>query len=283
MTREAPFRRITGDVRKGLLLLCDHAENRLPAEYGTLGLPPEQLARHIAYDIGIAPVAERVSAALGAPALMHRYCRLLIDPNRGLDDPTLIMRISDGAIVPGNALIDDEEFRARVEKYYIPYHEAIGAEIGASLSAGMPPVILSVHSFTEVWNGYPRPWHVTVLWDKDPRIALPLLDRLRLEEGVVVGDNEPYTGRLRGGALYRHGTRNGLAHALIEVRQDLIRDAAGQAAWAERLSRVIRDVMADPEVIRQTRRIAYHGSCTDAPADETAYVQRSLQAAEERV
>lgn len=283
MTREAPFRRITGDVRKGLLLLCDHAENSLPPEYGTLGLPPEQLSRHIAYDIGIAPVAERLSAALGAPALIHRYCRLLIDPNRGLDDPTLIMRISDGAVVPANAFIGHKEFRARIEQYYVPYHEAIAAEIGAALSAGVPPVIMSMHSFTEVWKGYPRPWHVTVLWDKDPRIAVPLLDRLRREEGVVVGENEPYTGRLRGGALYRHATRNGLASALVEVRQDLIRDAAGQAAWAERLTRVIREVMADPEVVRNTRRIAYHGSHTDEPGDQPDRGRGSAQAMEERV
>lgn len=265
VSAEAPFRRIGGDTGRGLLLLCDHAENTVPAPYGSLGLPPAEMRRHIAYDIGAAALAEGLSARLGVPALLSRFSRLLIDPNRGLDDPTLVMRVSDGTVVPDNATIDDGEIAARIARYYRPYHAAIAAELDAVLAAGIVPVILSIHSFTEVMKGVPRPWHVTVLWDRDPRLPRPLLRRLAREKGLVVGNNEPYLGGLKGDTLYQHGTERGLAHALIEVRQDLIRDAAGQVAWADRLARVIDDVLAERGVMREARRIVYHGSFNDDP------------------
>jgi predicted N-formylglutamate amidohydrolase len=261
---DKPYRSIEGDVRTGLLILCDHAENTIPEPYANLGLRSEDLNRHIAYDLGAAPVAECLAELLGAPALLSRFSRLLIDPNRGLDDPTLIMQISDGLVVPGNAGLDEAAVAARVARYYAPYHQAIERAIDAGIAAGKPPAVVSVHSFTQAWKGVPRPWSVGVLWDKDPRLALPLLEGFRAIPGVVVGDNAPYTGQLKGDTLYRHGTRRGLAHALIEVRQDLILGPEGQAEWATRLAEVLRKVM---RLGGPLHAIEIHGSYTDiAPA-----------------
>ena len=256
-----PYRLIEGDARTGLLILCDHAENAIPEAYGTLGLKPQDLHRHIAYDLGAAQVAERVAGMLGAPAVLSRCSRLLIDPNRGLDDPTLIMQISDGLIVPGNVGLEPEEIDSRIARYYEPYHRAIERAIEAAFIAGKPPIIVSVHSFTQAWKGMPRPWSVGVLWDKDPRLALPLLAALRTIPDIEVGDNAPYSGQLKGDTLYRHGTGRGLAHALVEVRQDLILGPEGQAEWATRLARALGKVLSDAGAALHT--VELHGSITD--------------------
>ena len=235
---------LPGRADAGLILLCDHAGNAVPPGYGSLGLPPEQLRRHIAYDIGAAGVTRALAAALGAPAVMTRYSRLLIDPNRGADDPTLIMRLSDGAVIPGNRRLDAAERDKRMRLYYQPYHRAIDAVIDRCLASGVAPSLLSIHSFTESWKERPRPWHVGVLWDRDLRLAGPLLEGLYAEGDLIVGDNEPYSGQLEGDCLWQHATCRGLVNALIEVRQDLIRDAAGQAAWAERLARIVAAILS---------------------------------------
>jgi len=262
---DKPYRSIEGDLRAGILILCDHAENTIPEPFANLGLRSEDLNRHIAYDLGAAPVAERLAKLLSAPALISCFSRLLIDPNRGLDDPTLIMQISDGLVVPGNAGLDEAAIAARVARYYRPYHQAIERAIDAGIAAGKPPVVVSVHSFTQAWKGVPRPWSVGVLWDKDPRLALPLLEGLRTIPGILVGDNAPYTGQLKGDTLYRHGTRRGLAHALIEVRQDLILGPEGQAEWATRLAEVLRKVV---RLGGPLHAIEIHGSYTDIASAE---------------
>lgn len=238
-TEAAAFRILPGRANAGLLVICDHASNALPDGYGTLGLPPTQLHRHIAYDIGAAAMVETIARRLDVPAVLSRVSRLLIDPNRGSDDPTLIMRISDGAVVPGNRTLDDAERQRRIETWYEPYHRAVEAAIYACIASGKAPVLLSVHSFTETWKGWPRPWHAGVLWDSDPRLAKPLIAALEAEGGLVVGDNQPYSGKLIGDTMWRHGTNRGLAHAIIEVRQDLIGSESGQQAWGERLARIM--------------------------------------------
>ncbi len=224
-------------------------------------MKPEDLHRHIAYDLGAAAVAERLAEALGTPAILSRYSRLLIDPNRGLDDPTLIMQVSDNLIVPGNVGLAPKKEQARIERYYQPYHQAIERAVEAGIALGKPPVIVSVHSFTQAWKRTPRPWAVGVLWDKDPRLALPLLEALRALPGIAVGDNVPYSGQLKGDTLYRHGTARGLAHALVEVRQDLILGAESQAEWATRLAHVLRQVLSEPG--SALHAIKLHGSFTD--------------------
>ena len=242
---EHPVEIVDGLDECGLLLLCDHASNALPAEYGTLGLPTHQLTRHIGYDIGAANVTRRLAERFRAPALLTTFSRLLIDPNRGADDPTLVMRLSDGAIVPGNARVDDAEIDRRLTAYWQPYRTAVGDAIDRMSSPGSTPVVVSIHSFTHAWKGVPRPWEIGILWDTDARFAVPLMDALR-DAGFSVGDNEPYDGALRGDTLDEEVTRRGIAGLLIEVRQDLIADASSAEAMADRLADVLAPVIAQP-------------------------------------
>lgn len=254
---------LPGRSDAGLLLLCDHAVNALPEPYGTLGLSSPQLERHIGYDIGAYGVTRRLAHALGVPAISTRFSRLLIDVNRGLDDPTLIVRLSDGAVVPGNRQIDAAERERRIRNYYEPYHLAIDDLIEQGIAAGVPPVLLSIHSFTEFWKGAKRPWHAAILWDRDYRFSVPLLEALRADPSIVVGENEPYDGKLAGDCMWQHGTRRGLAHTIVEVRQDLIRDEAGQAQWAARIAKAVGDVFGRPDLRDALHAVQYFGSHTD--------------------
>jgi len=255
-----PFKTLDGDLKTGLLLICDHASNALPARYGMLGLEADQFKRHIAYDIGVEAVVEKLARALGCPAVLSQFSRLLIDPNRGGDDPTLVMKLSDGAIIPGNRDVDAQEVRKRAKKFYAPYHEAIDRQIDRFIEYGKPPALLSIHSFTPHWRGHERIWHGAVLWDNDPRFALALIAALRAEHNLVIGDNEPYSGKLKGDCLYQHGTKRGLAHGLLEIRQDLISDEAGIDQWAGRLSHMLPQIMGEVEGLN---RIEHFGSQTD--------------------
>jgi predicted N-formylglutamate amidohydrolase len=235
---------IPGDPATGMLLLCDHASNAIPPELNSLGLPLAQLERHIAYDIGAAELIRTMARALGAPALLTTFSRLLIDPNRGLDDPTLVMRLSDGAIVPGNAKIDEAGIAARVKRYYAPYDAAIDDAVETAIAAGHPPAIMSVHSFTPFWKAVVRPWHVGVLWEREGALARALIAALQAEGDLVVGDNEPYSGGLPGDTIDRHAVRRGLPDALIEVRQDLIAASETARAWGLRLARIVPPCIA---------------------------------------
>ena len=238
----APFDLLDPDAPGPALLLCDHASNAVPAwcAGGDLGLSAADMARHIAWDPGAAGVTRRLAQELRAPAVMSRFSRLVIDPNRGADDPTLVMKLYDGSIIPANRDAGPAEVARRRALAYDPYHDAIAARIDAMLARGTIPHLVSIHSFAPKLRGKPpRPWHVGVLWAHDDRLAPPLIARLRAEGDLVVGDNEPYTGRLEGDCMDRHGTRRGLPHVLIELRNDLIADAPGQAAWAARLARLL--------------------------------------------
>jgi predicted N-formylglutamate amidohydrolase len=257
------FEVISGRADAGLIILCDHAENTLPERYGTLGLPQSQLQRHIAYDIGARAITESLCTKLGVPGVLSRFSRLLIDPNRGDDDPTLIMQLSDGAVIPGNRNLTVHERERRMELYYRPYHEAIDRVIDACLATGIAPAILSVHSFTESWKGVARPWHIGVLWDKDPRFAVPVLEALHAEQTLIVGDNEPYIGQLRGDCVWQHATERGLACALIEYRQDLVRDREGQMLWADRTARIVQSILADTTKKERLQSVEKYGSHTD--------------------
>lgn len=241
-----PVEMIEGSPASGALILCDHASNAVPPDLGDLGLPSVEFQRHIAYDIGAAAVTRALARRLGAPAILTRFSRLVIDPNRGRDDPTLVMRLSDGAVVPGNARVGAAEIERRIARFYDPYDAAVAAAIERALAAGHPPAIVTVHSFTPIWRGCPRPWHVGILWDADERFARPLLEGLAAEEGLVVGDNEPYDGALAGDTVDRHATARGLANALIEIRQDLIASDDGAEDWADRFARLLAPLLAQP-------------------------------------
>jgi predicted N-formylglutamate amidohydrolase len=238
------FEAIAGAGRMDLLFLCDHASRDLPPEYVSLGLPAADLATHIASDIGAAKLTRALAAAFGAPAILGRWSRLLVDLNRGADDPTVVMRLSDGRIVPGNRDADASEIASRLARFHAPYHAAIEAGIATALASGTVPALISMHSFTPVWRGWQRPWHIGVLWHQDGRLAKPLMERLAREGDVVVGDNEPYVGELERDTLYTHGKMNGVPHVLIEVRQDLIADDEGVARWTARLVPILKDTLA---------------------------------------
>ena len=238
---------LPGELDRGVIILCDHARAELPAEYGTLGLGPDQFKRHIAYDIGARQVTSQMSQILGAPALMSNFSRLLIDLNRGLDDPTLVMRLSDGAVVPGNLDVDEAEAERRIERFHRPYHDAIDQLIDLCQQTSQPVALVSIHSFTDSWKGRARPWHASILWDRDDRLVRPFLRGLARDSSLVIGENVPYTGELEGDTLNRHGSVRGIAHALVEIRQDLIGDDQGQRQWAERLAGIIDDIVGDEE------------------------------------
>jgi predicted N-formylglutamate amidohydrolase len=236
---------VSGDLSACALVICDHASNAMPPEAARLGLPAAQLERHIAYDIGAAWVSRRLAARLGCPAVLSTFSRLLIDPNRGLDDPTLVMRLSDGAIVPGNAALDEAGVTERVRRYYAPYDAAVGAAMEAGQAAGFPPALISIHSFTPVWKGAPRPWHIGLLWDRDDRLTTPLFASLRRDPALIVGDNEPYAGSLTGDTVERHAARRGLPNVLVELRQDLIAARAEAERWGDRLADELAPILAD--------------------------------------
>ncbi len=274
MTRSAvfaPFDLIEGDRSRGLVLLADHARRALPAEYGDLGLPAAEFDRHIAYDIGVEAVTRELAALTGAPAVLAGFSRLLIDPNRGEDDPTLIRQLYDGTIVPGNYPLAEEERERRLERFYRPYHDAVAATIASVAQAsGRAPFVFSVHSFTPVMQGRARPWHVGILWDRDDRAPRALIEALASEGDLVVGDNEPYDGALAGDTLFRHATANGFAHALIEIRQDLIADGEGALSWARRLAPIVDAVNRCPDI----HEVKMFGSRAGQPAAATKEARR---------
>ena len=234
------------DAMADLLLVCDHASNAVPPFVEPLGLLEEDMARHIAWDVGARGVTLGLAERLGAPALLTTWSRLVIDPNRGADDPTLVMKLYDGSIVPGNRGVDEAEIAHRVERLHRPYHEAIDEALDGMIAAGRQPAIVSMHSFTPQFRGRaPRPWHIGVLWDKDDRLVAPLMTQLNLAGDLVVGDNEPYSGQLAGDCMWMHGTCRDIPHVLVEIRNDLIGDEAGQAEWVDRLAPMIRHAVSE--------------------------------------
>ncbi|MFQ6547555.1 N-formylglutamate amidohydrolase [Aestuariibius sp. 2305UL40-4] len=223
---------ITGADRPARwIVTCDHATNRVPDDVPPLGLPEEDMARHIAYDIGALGVAKRLGERLDGPVIWTDFSRLVIDPNRGEDDPTLVMRLYDGTIIPGNRHVDAGEVERRLNLFHRPYHGAL-----EELASTRDALFVAVHSFTPQLKGRPwRPWEVGVLYNEDRQLAVPFLDSLRTDTDLCIGDNEPYSGHLPGDSMDIHGRRAGRPNVLIEIRNDLIETEAGQIAWADRL------------------------------------------------
>ena len=240
-----PFKAGTADRSGcGVLVVCDHASNAIPRSLGSLGIGENALKDHIAYDIGAGGVAAQLVKELGAGFVFGAYSRLVADPNRSPRDASVIPRISDGVLIPGNLNLSAAQHDARIRFVHTPYHEAVDRATAALVEAGVEPVIVAVHSFTPSISGIPRPWHTVVLWDKDARLAIPLLAALRRERDLIVGDNEPYSGRHPADyTIDRHAEGGGFAHAAIEIRQDLITTATEQRDWGVRLGRVLRSIL----------------------------------------
>lgn len=243
MTRQ-PFYTLGEELDSRFLLTCDHATNIVPPEIngGDLGLPPDQMQRHIAYDIGAEGVTRHLSELLGAPAIFSQFSRLVIDPNRGENDPTLIMKVYDGTIIPANRHVDAAETERRLNAYHRPYHRAL-EDLAARRD---DTLIVAIHSFTpKLYSRAPRPWHIGILHAWDERLSRPMLDRLYRETDIVTGENEPYAGYLPGDSIDQHALQKDRPNALIELRQDLIADEAGQTLWAERLARILTGCLSD--------------------------------------
>ncbi|GEC14633.1 N-formylglutamate amidohydrolase [Nitrobacter winogradskyi] len=227
------------------LLTCDHYGRLIPDALGDLGLAESERRRHIAWDIGIAGVAERLSEALGAHLIAQRYSRLVIDCNRPPHVASSIPALSDATVIPGNERLSSTEADARRRAIFEPYHRRIADAIDERLARSRPTILVSLHSFTPVYAGVARPWHVGTLYHHSLVLPPLLLSWLRAEGDLVVGDNEPYAvSDLTDYTIPVHGETRGLLNSGIEIRQDLIGDDAGQVTWADRIARVLREVEA---------------------------------------
>jgi predicted N-formylglutamate amidohydrolase len=234
-----------------VVLVCDHASQAVPKSLDGLGLASEIYDHHIAWDRGAAAVTRILSERFDARAILAGYSRLVIDCNRKLGHATSIIPVSDGIAIPGNAEISPEEAARREEAIFHPYHRAVEQAIADVRLTGKAPAVIAIHSFTPEMDGIARPWHVCVLWDTDPRIPQPLLAALREHDGIVVGDNVPYSGREHYGyTIEVHAAAAGLPNAMIEIREDTLRTDSGIARMAEIVGASLDDILADPALYR---------------------------------
>lgn len=248
-----PVHEINMDGKSPFLLTSDHYGRALPRALGNLGVAESELVRHIAWDIGIAGVAERLARMLDAHLIAQRYSRLVIDCNRSPGVASSIPVISEATAIPRNEVISESERAARRREIFDPYHHRINAAIDRRLHDKRPTVLVSLHSFTPVYAGVARPWHIGALYNRDTVLPQLLLKHLRAEGDLVVGDNEPYAvSDLSDYTIPVHGEARGLVNTGIEIRQDLIADQSGQQQWAERLARIFAEIAVELRVERLT-------------------------------
>jgi predicted N-formylglutamate amidohydrolase len=245
--REDPFP--VGIVNPGgpspILLIGDHAGNRLPSSLATLGLSAADLQRHIAWDIGVHSLGELLSEALGAVFVYQRYSRLAVDCNRDPLSETLIPSVSDGTVIPGNQGLSDEQRLERIETIHEPYQSAIAAEVDRRCRDGQATILVSLHSFTPALDtvDHDRPWHIGVLHDRgNIKFATDLLATLRMDDTMIVGENEPYSMPGSDYTVPRHAYPTGLPYAELEIRQDLLLTRLDLLEWRDRLSTALLKV-----------------------------------------
>jgi len=224
------------------VFVVDHAGKHIPAQCGDLGLPSEEINRHIGWDMGIATVTAKLVQRLDAFAIEQPYSRLLIDCNRPLHAPSLIPETSDGTFIPGNHGLTLAQRQQRIDAIHTPYHARIAEELDKRQRAGIPTLLVMMHSFTPVMNGKARPWHAGVLYQREGRFAHALRAALQAENWIV-GDNQPYAvSDHTDYAVPVHGEQRGLLHVALEIRQDLIAQSSDQHAWAKRLARIFHQL-----------------------------------------
>ncbi len=218
------------------VFVCEHASNRMPRALGDLGLPPAAFGQHIAYDPGAAALTLGLARRFGGAAVLQAYSRLVIDCNREPSLGDAITTLSEETAIPGNAGLSAAERAARIEALWSPFHAAIEALVGTRIAAGRPTVLVTLHSFTPVWRGIARPWHVGIIQADDRSLADPMLAALAADPALVVGDDEPYSARDNVDyTIRRHGRNRGLPHVMIEVRNDLLRTPEAIEDWIARL------------------------------------------------
>lgn len=240
-----PFVVLNEGMLTPVLLVCDHASDRIPHALGNMGLDPLGLRSHLAVDIGAGALTRCLATSLEASAVLAGYSRLVVDCNRDLMDPGAFLEFGDGMVVPGNRNLTREEKNARAVAIYWPYHQAIDRQIKRLSAGNRTPAVIAIHSFTPVLDGVSRPWEVGILWDSDKRVPQVLMQKLR-EAGINVGDNEPYSGRApQDFTIDNHAEAAGLPHAGIEVRQDLIDDDAKVGELAGLLHEAIATLPGD--------------------------------------
>ncbi|MBL8642706.1 MAG: N-formylglutamate amidohydrolase [Rhodospirillaceae bacterium] len=251
-TEPGPFELRRAGPGSRLLIHCDHGGNAIPQRLWGLGLRRDAIDRHIGWDIGAAAVSRYLAHRLSAAGVIARYSRLVIDVNRALGDPDNIATTSDGIPIPANVGLSAEDKAARVADLFWPYHQAIDWELGLIREAGHLPVVLSIHSFTPALmtrtRVKPRPWHCGVMFSRDRRFGDHLIAALRAVPGMIVGENEPYSGITHGYCAKLHGLAQGLPHAQIEIRQDLICTEAGQIWWADYLAQIMPVILAQADM-----------------------------------
>ncbi|MFG1375706.1 N-formylglutamate amidohydrolase [Xanthobacter autotrophicus] len=235
-----PVTMLNAEGASAFLIVADHAGNAFPRSMGRLGISEDDQARHIAWDIGIAGVCRTLAERLDATLIQQNYSRLIIDCNRPPTVPSSILPQSEATPIPGNLDLDDGAKAARARDLFQPYHACIAAALDRRAMAGRATVLVAMHSFTPVYLGVARPWHVGVLYNRDARFAGAMRAALRQESGLTVGDNEPYSvDDTTDYTIPVHAERRGLLHTGIEIRQDLIAEPAGQAEWAARMARAL--------------------------------------------
>ncbi|MGO9606460.1 MAG: N-formylglutamate amidohydrolase [Candidatus Binataceae bacterium] len=238
----APFLAERREGRSNFVIVVDHASARIPRVLGDLGLPPSQLNRHIAWDIGALAVARQVAEALDAAMVAQNYSRLVIDCNRDPRVASSIPTMSEASEIPGNIGLTGEQRDTRRKEIFEPYHDHIGALIDERAAAGRPTILVAQHSMTDAYNGVRREMHAAVLYNRDRRFAGLVLERLRREAELVIGDNQPYfVSDETDYTIPHHGEARGLPHVEIEIRQDLLIDESGQREWAMRIMRVLQE------------------------------------------
>lgn len=238
-----PFEIFNEDGTAPILLVCDHASWAIPRSMGQLGLEPRAFDLHIAYDLGAAELTRLLASRLNAPAVLAGYSRLLIDCNRQPGDPQSIPEVSDGVMIPGNQNLNEAEQAARAEAFHWPYHHAIDRIFAHLRRIGPEPLLFSVHTFTPSLGGQDRFWDVGILWNRDPRLAVPLISLLREHDRFHVGDNEPYSGKDIAYTINLHAAAAGLANAAIEVRQDHCEKPEELTRWAEVIGAALEAVL----------------------------------------
>jgi predicted N-formylglutamate amidohydrolase len=246
-----PFISYNDHGKSPVLLVADHASPYFPAALNQLGLADWVLDSHVAWDIGSDKLAQFLADQLDAQAVLAGFSRLIVDPNRKLEDPSAFVEISDGQAIPGNIDLDEEQKALRIQSFFKPYHDQITARLKRFSDSGIVPAMISVHTCTPVFDRVVRPWHIGIMWDKDPRIPLPLIQRLERMDGICIGDNEPYSGRHpHDFTIDYHAEPAGLPHVGIEVRQDLVKSKEGAREWAGILAEALGEILSDKGLYR---------------------------------